>query len=146
MGCYSDCEFHNLEHRDICAEPECECDSLGHIVQFPLRYRSTATRNHCNSRLFQNRFAHGGCDSGTCWRRYANSDANTNGNGDTDCDHYTNTNCNSNGDCQWNTHCDSAAYSDAKVYPVTEASPDSGASPVGANAKQLTISYRIFAN
>src|SRR5207244_571031 len=49
MGCDSSRWFDNLEQRNICSEPERQCDPLGHIVQFPVRRGSaTATFPPCN--------------------------------------------------------------------------------------------------
>ena len=35
-GAVSNHQLTHLELRDLCSEPECQCDSLGHSLQFPL--------------------------------------------------------------------------------------------------------------
>ena len=78
MGCYSDGWFHNLEHRNVCAEPERQRDSLGHIVQLPLRRRSATGSYDRHGRLLQNGFTYGGGDP-SAWRNrwHANAHADS---------------------------------------------------------------------
>ena len=81
MECHSGCGFHYLEHGNVCAEPERERNSLGHIVQLPVRRRSAAASCQCHGRVLQNRFADDGCNPSPCrWHANANANANSYGN------------------------------------------------------------------
>jgi hypothetical protein len=90
-----DCQLADMDLRNLCAKPECQRDSLGHAVQFPVRRRSTAARYKRHGRLLQNRIAYDGCYSGACGWWHSDSDT----------DIYT---------CSY-TKCDSPAYSNTKA-------------------------------
>jgi hypothetical protein len=133
-----------LEHGNDRSEPERERDSLGHIVQFPIRRRSTATSSQRNGRFLQDRFADDGCNPGACWGGVPNSNANTNC--DCNLNIYTNGNCDSNCDSYThpNTDFDSAAYPDPKVHSTAPVSTYSAAPPVAASGESYQVQRVVF--
>lgn len=100
-----------LEHRNGCAEPERERDSLGHSVQLPLRCRSAATSCQCYGRFFQNRFADDGCNRGS--RRW-----------------HPNANANTYGYSELNAYCNPKADALTEVEPRPKTTGNSSAAPL----------------
>jgi hypothetical protein len=134
-----------LEQRNLCAEPERECNPIWDLIQFPVRRRSSAADCQCDSRLLQDRLAYDGWDPGTCRGRHTNPDAYSNSNCDRDsyghgnrdiytyCYSYSDRHGNGNGHC----HCYTDAYfhtetnPDAKRYGFAKATSNAAAAPVG---------------
>jgi hypothetical protein len=147
VECHSGQRFYHLEQRNLCAEPERECNPVWDIIQFPVRRRSTAADCQCDNRLLQDRLAHDGWDPGTCINCHPNSNSYANGDrySYSDCyrDVYSNSYCNSysHSYSHCHTHCDSYCYSDAyfhtktnpdaKRYGFAKATSNSAAAPVG---------------
>jgi hypothetical protein len=133
MDCYSAVWFHNLEHRNVCAEPERQRNSLGNSLQFPLRRRPTATNSQCDSRLLQDGLADDCCDPGACRRGDTNSDANCQpyadayGNIHTDTD--TDPNGNSNTYCYANSYSHADSYRHGNCYPDANTNTDGDTNP-----------------
>src|SRR6266568_4734926 len=135
MECYSGVRFHNLEHRNVCTEPERQRDSLGNTLQFPFRRRPTAAKRQCDSRLLQDGLADDGCDPGAHRKRHAHSDAYCQPYADAYGNIHTDTDPNPNGNS--NTYCHGDSYPDANTnttaytytqgQPVTNGSSHSGA-------------------
>ena len=110
MECYSGVRFHNLEHRNVCTEPERQRNSLGNTLQFPFRRRSTAAKRQCDSRLLQDGLADDGCDPGAHRKRHAHSYAYRQPHTDAYGNIHTDTDPNGNGYCYANSYRDSYSY------------------------------------
>jgi len=121
MECHSGCGFHYLEHGNVCAEPERERDSLGHIVQLPVRRRSAAASRQCHGRVLQNRFADDGCNPGPRGG-HANANANSYGNRHFNTYGYRYTDLNAN--------CDPEADTLTKVEPGPKTAANFSAAPL----------------
>src|SRR5262245_51817574 len=76
MGCDPGRKLNHVDHRNVCTESKRERDSLRHPVQLSIRCRPSTKPNECNSRFFQNRWAHACSDpgSGECSDAIANAD------------------------------------------------------------------------
>ena len=115
-----------MADRKLCSKSECECDSLGNVVQFPVRFEFFIGWWHCAHRLLQNRLANYHTDRGALQsfgrnsHTYADSDtlANINGLADANCH------------CQSNADCHSQADPDSKATANGQAAAHTGASPI----------------
>ena len=165
MECHSGQRFYHLEQRNLCAEPERECNPVWDIIQFPVRRRSTAADCQCDDRLLQDRLAHDGWDSGPCRGRHTNPNAYSNSNSDRDCDSnsycdaysyshcygdrysYSYTHCYGHRDCYCYTnayfHTETDTY--AKRYAAAKVSADSAAAPLGPDGERCSrlVKWRL---
>jgi hypothetical protein len=113
VDCYAGRELYYLEHRNLCAEPECERDSLGYTLQLSVRCGSTTAKFKCDGGLLQNRRIDTGLDPGANGSELPNSDA------DSKLDAYTDFYGHSysyiNARCHRNSysHCNIHSYSDS---------------------------------
>jgi hypothetical protein len=104
-----------MEHGNVCNQSKRECDSLRDALQFPVRRRSRAESDDCNSRLLQDRLSDGCYHPGTgrCPKSIANPNSYTYSDSYSDGDGDVNASANANSDTYSDTNLHTASKSDA---------------------------------